>query len=620
MIEVGAIVEGYRVERLLGRGGMGVVYEAVQVSLDRRVALKVLRPELAEDSAFVDRIRREGMVQAALEHPHVLDVYEVGEIGDELFLTMRLVDGATLAELLRAGALDTGRALDLLDQVAGALDAAHEAGLLHRDMKPQNVLVADDGDAFLTDFGLSRAVTDTATASRPTLGTVAYMAPEVIRGEPPTAASDRYSFAATLFHCLSGDVVFPRGSDVAVIYAHTSEAPPRISERRPGLPEALDRHFEAALAKDPAQRPASARALVGAVREALGDVADADLGVPAPPATPPPASPAATAGAGRASRRRWIGALAATAVIAGGLGAGAAALSDDGDRRPEVPVPAPAEGARVIGSDLGAPDRSLDCRGDRPRGRPLACSIVQAKNAGAQLIVPADGTIVGWSVRGAQGELALDVIRPSGEDTIRVNKSRFETAGNAAPHRFRTDMPVERGDQIGIQLGPGARIGVRDADGAATRRWFGVVGGFYGSPDRGPGTGFDHEVLVRAEFVAGRKQALPKKLTGEAAASAPDGKLRLRKRVPISSPRGSVTAEVRELEQQVVIDLVRDGRRVQRQFLPDLRPGGDPATIAVLPVDGQPYGGVDLRWVNPNSGRLIYHGLTMSRSDIQYIL
>ena len=179
-------------------------------------------------------------------------------------------------------------------------------------MKPQNVLVADDGDAFLTDFGLSRAATDTATASRPTLGTVAYIAPEVIRGEPPTPASDRYSFAATLFHCLTGDVVFPRGSDIAVIYAHTSEAPPRISERRPGLPESLDGHFEAALAKDPAERPASATALVGAVREALGETAGADLGAPAPPVTAPPPAAGAPAGAGKPSRRRWIAAVVAT--------------------------------------------------------------------------------------------------------------------------------------------------------------------------------------------------------------------------------------------------------------------------------------------------------------------
>src|SRR5687767_2022274 len=133
MVERGASFDGYRVERTLGRGGMGVVYEAVQSSLDRRVALKVLRPELAQDLAFVERFRREGRLQASLEHPHVLDVYEVGESSHGLYLAMRLIQGPTLAEVLRSGELDAERALNLLDQVAGALDAAHAAGLVHRD-------------------------------------------------------------------------------------------------------------------------------------------------------------------------------------------------------------------------------------------------------------------------------------------------------------------------------------------------------------------------------------------------------------------------------------------------------------------------------------------------------
>ena len=609
---------GYRVERLLGRGGMGVVYEAVQVSLDRRVALKILRPELAEDAAFVDRIRREGRVQASIEHPHVLDVYEVGESQHGLFLAMRLVEGPTLAQMLRDGGLEAERALRLLDQVADALDAAHEAGLLHRDVKPQNVLVAEDDNAFLADFGLSRAAADTATASRSTVGTVAYLAPEVIRGDPPTAASDRYAFAATVFHCLTGDVVFPRGSDVAVLYAHTSEPPPSISARRSELPQELDRHFESALAKDPSQRPETARALVAAVREAIGDK---DLPAPggAPSAgdrSPPPTTERARPGGGRGRR---LAVLAATAVVAAALGAGAVALFENGGDDPvEAPVPAVAKGAQALGSELGAPDRSLDCRGDTARGRQLACSIVQAKAPGAQLIAPADGTIVAWSVRGARGELALDVIRPGGEDTIRVLRSQWETAGNFAPHRFKTDLAVERGDQIGVQMGPGARIGVRDSGGATTDRWLRPLGGFYGRPDRGPRTGFDHEVLVRAEFVPGRKPAQPERLTGAAAARAPNGKLRERKRVEISDPPSTVTVEVREVGRRVALDLVRGGRRVERLFLPGLLPGGNPAQVDALTIDGESFGGVDVRWVNPNSGRLIFYGLGVSRSDIQF--
>ncbi|MEZ5062254.1 MAG: protein kinase [Solirubrobacterales bacterium] len=281
MIERGSSFGGYTVERLLGSGGMGVVYEAVQNSLDRRVALKILKPELAGDPAFVDRFRREGRLQATIEHPHVLDVYEVGESEDhDLFLAMRLVDGPTLADLLRAGELDAARTVDLLGQVGEALDAANAAGLVHRDVKPQNVLVGDGDQAFLADFGLSRIGTDPDSRSRPTFGTVAYAAPEVIAGESPGPASDRYAFAATLFHCLTGDVVFPRGSEAAVLFAHASEPPPRISARRPELPAALDQVFEEALAKDPGRRPASARGLVAAVRERLAAAGMAELGPP----------------------------------------------------------------------------------------------------------------------------------------------------------------------------------------------------------------------------------------------------------------------------------------------------------------------------------------------------
>ena len=344
---------------------MGVVYEAVQASLDRRVALKVLRPELAEDAAFVDRIRREGTVQAALEHPHVLDVYEVGEAGDELFLTMRLVDGRRWPSC-RVPAPGHRAGAGLLDQVAGALDAAHEAGLVHRDVKPQNVLVADGGDAFLTDFGLSRAATDTATASRPTLGTVAYIAPEVIRGEDTDAGVGPLLVRRDSLPLPLGRRGVPRGSDIAVIYAHTSEAPPRISERRPGLPA---RWTAISRRRWPRIRPSGPRARGRWSARCAKRSASrgADLGAPGRRSTrrlPRPALPPRR----QAVPPPWIAAVVATGIGAAALGAGAAALSDDGDRRPEVPVPAVAKGATVIGSDLGTPDRSLDCRGDRPRG------------------------------------------------------------------------------------------------------------------------------------------------------------------------------------------------------------------------------------------------------------
>ena len=206
-------------------------------------------------------------------------------------------------------------------------------------------------------------------------------------------------------------------------------------------------------------------------------------------------------------------------------------------------------------------------------------------------------------MRGAQGELALDVIRPGGDDTIRVTKSQFETAGNVAPHRFRSDLAVERGDQIGLQMGPGARIGVRErmvpppALAAACRR-------LLRSPRPRPGNRLRPRG-ARARGVRGQAKAGPAdELSGAAAARAPDGKLRLRERSR-SRTRGAAWPRVREVGQRVALDLVRGGRRVERVFLPGLRPGGDPINDRRRsPSDGEPYGGVDVRWVNLNSGRM----------------
>jgi len=283
-LEAVTVVGSYRVDGILGRGGMAVVYSARHVELGREVALKVLAAELGSDPEFVARFRREGRLQASLEHPHVVTVYEAGESEHGLYLAMRLVRGSTLAELMRERALDASRALGLLRQVGDALDAAHAAGLVHRDVKPQNVLVGDADDAYLGDFGLTRAGgTAGITATGRLVGTISYLAPEVIRGDEAVPASDRYAFAAMVFECLTGTVVFPRRTEAATLYAHSSEPPPRISQRRPELPQVLDGLFARELSKNPDERSHSARGFVDAVGGLLEGAGVGSLGLPPAP-------------------------------------------------------------------------------------------------------------------------------------------------------------------------------------------------------------------------------------------------------------------------------------------------------------------------------------------------
>ncbi len=274
MLATGQTIAGYRVEGVLGSGGMGVVYEATQLSLARTVALKVLAPHLSSDPEFASRFRREAMLQAALDHPNIVSVYEAGESDDGLYLAMKLVRGSDLRRLVADG-LEPDGVLDALEQVAGALDSAHEAGLIHRDVKPQNVLVDEDGTAYLADFGLSRRTQGSASGTGQYLGTLDYVSPEQIQGKQLGPRTDQYAFAVVLYECLTGEVPFPRDTEAALLFAHLSEAPPRVGERRPELPAALDGVLARGLAKDPEDRFESVGALVAAARSALAQSADA---------------------------------------------------------------------------------------------------------------------------------------------------------------------------------------------------------------------------------------------------------------------------------------------------------------------------------------------------------
>ena len=268
----GTELAGYEVELLIGRGGMGEVYRARDRRLDRPVALKVLTARLAEDDAFRERLTRESRLAAAIDHPHVVPVYEAGEADGRIFIAMRYVEGTDLrAVRRREGKLEPRRALEIVAQLGEALDAAHERGLVHRDVKPSNCLIDERGNCYLADFGLTQSP---AERERPAegqlMGTVDYVAPEQIRGDEVDGRADVYSLGCVLYECLTGESPFRRPSDVATLFAHLEEQPPAVSAQRAELPRALDAVLSRALAIEPAERYSTCGELVDDARAALG--------------------------------------------------------------------------------------------------------------------------------------------------------------------------------------------------------------------------------------------------------------------------------------------------------------------------------------------------------------
>jgi YVTN family beta-propeller protein len=282
----GSQLAGFRLEALLGRGGMGAVYRAEDLRLGRNVALKLLVPELAENERFRERFLRESQMAASLDHPNIVPIYAAGETDGQLYLAMRYVEGYDLRQLLaRERALEPARALGLLEQVADALDAAHERGLIHRDVKPGNVLIAARSGrehCYLSDFGLTKQTSSISglTGTGELVGTVNYVSPEQIRGEEVDGRADLYALGCVLYECLAGEPPFARESEVATLWAHVNEPPHALSAARPELGGEIDSVLARALAKTPAQRQATCGELVSSARTALG------LARPTAPALP----------------------------------------------------------------------------------------------------------------------------------------------------------------------------------------------------------------------------------------------------------------------------------------------------------------------------------------------
>jgi hypothetical protein len=272
-IETGFEFVGYRLEELIGQGGMGVVYRAYDLRLKRTVALKLVTPELELDERFHARFARESELAMSLEHPNVVPIYDAGDVDGRLYLAMRHVQGTDLRTLLRAeGALDPRRALTIIAQVAAALDAAHGRGLVHRDVKPSNVLLDAGEHVYLADFGLTRRLDEQGAqlGDGRSLGTPAYLAPEQIEGAAVDGRADIYSLGCLLYECLTGEAPVVRDSRLAVAWAHLEEEPPTASEHNPQLPAELDAVLRQAMAKEPADRHPTCSELVAAAEATLG--------------------------------------------------------------------------------------------------------------------------------------------------------------------------------------------------------------------------------------------------------------------------------------------------------------------------------------------------------------
>src|SRR3984957_3083975 len=292
---VGEEFAGYRLLSVLGRGGMSIVFRAENPRLGNVIALKVLDPELANNDVFRSRFLEESRMAASMNHPNVIPIHDTGSSDGLLYIAMRYVSGTDLGQMLKQrGPLPTDESVFLLSQAARALDAAHRRGLVHRDVKPANLLTErgnDDSDPdhlYLADFGITKpAIGRTGLpATGAFLGTIDYIAPEQIRGLTAVGMADQYSLGCVLYECLTGRVPFEKDLDAAIIWAHVEEPPTRLTLLRPDLPPAIDEVFARVLAKQPGDRYENCREFVAAARQALA-MPDPALAASAPAAWSP---------------------------------------------------------------------------------------------------------------------------------------------------------------------------------------------------------------------------------------------------------------------------------------------------------------------------------------------
>jgi len=485
-MDTGTVVKGFRIERLLGSGSLGSVYEATQISLGRTVALRIIGSDSFPDPESSARFRDQLRWAAAVHHPHIVPTYEAGPWGSGSFVATRYVRGQTLADLLADGLVTADDLGPLLAPLDDALAVVHEAGLVHGRVSARNILVDPSGAALLADLGLGRG------------------------GGP---AADRDALA---------DLI-----------------PSSASGKRP-----IRRRF----------RPAAA-----------------------------------------------LAALAFAGVFAALLSGVWGGEDDDADA---APPPAVANGAAPIGSTLAAgPALSLGCA-EQPGPNTPACTVGQLTIAGRPTVVREPGVIRGWAVRGAEGELALQVVGRRESGPFLRGFSQIERASDRGPHSFDADVRVQRGDRIGVLLTPGAVIGARAREGSTALRWEGALGF---TPRSKRASRLANEILLRVDIESGAIASLSQ-VSGAAAARARPGVVLDEDLVSLGRG-GAVRIALVEVDDGISIDALRGGRRLARVVVPDIDPAG-----RLLAFEGHCgyRNGFCLRWLNEGAATPIIHAYRLA--------